>query len=132
MPVSLQGQCVSITSRTEELTQSLSIRAEATAVRTKFNSLFTMYSKIHKLISHAHPVNGQQLTVIHDHIDECLVYYGGIFPGVVPWMREWEFGLGLHGEQGGKSIYAQFNEITANSGGIMSSKMHYFCPYKII
>ena len=83
-----------------------------------------MYSKIHKLISHAHPVNGQQLTVIQDHIDEYLAYYRGILPGVriiikqhlledhaVPWMRKWGFGLGIRGEQGGESIHAQFDEI---------------------
>ena len=105
--------CASIISRTEELTQSFSIRAEATAVTTKFNSLFTMYSKIHKLILHAHPVNGQQLTVIQDHMDEYLAYYRGILPGdriiikqhlledhVVPWMGQWGFGLGPHLEQG--------------------------------
>ena len=128
--------CASIVSKTEELTQSPSIRAEAIAVKTKFHSLFTMYSKIHKLISHSHPVNQQQLSIIQDQIDEYMAYYRGIFPAVriilkqhlledhvVPWMREWGFGLGLHGEQGGESIHAQFNEISANSRGIV-------CPLK--
>ena len=38
-------------------------------------------------------------------------------------MDEWGLGMGFHGEQGGESIHAQFNEMTANSRGIV-------CPLK--
>ena len=91
---------------------------------------------MHRQISHTRPIDEEELSDIQVYIDEYLAYYRGIFPDgriiikqhlledhVVPWIRRWGFGMGLHGEQGGESIHAQFNEISANNRGIV-------CPLK--
>ena len=128
--------CTQCYAKTEELTQSPDIRSKALSVKTKFTALFKMYSVVHRQISHTRPINDEDLGDIQVYIDEYLAYYRGIFPDVriiikqhlledhvVPWIRRWGFGMGLHGEQGGESIHAQFNEISANNRGTV-------CPLK--
>ena len=40
---------------------------------------------------------------------------------VVPWMREWQQGLGVMGEQGAESIHAQFNVLRRTYNNIKSN-----------
>lgn len=128
--------CAGIVTKTEELTQSIDIISEAISIKTKFTSLFTMFSKIHKLVSHRRTIDEQELVVIQKRIDEYLAYFRGLFQKtritikqhlledhIVTWIRQWGFGMALHGEQGGESIHAQVNEMTANARGIV-------CPLK--
>ncbi len=67
---------------------------------------------------------------IHVKIHSYMSFYRTHFPGkvtpklhmlenhVLPWLRRWGVGMAMHGEQGGESVHAQFNTLTATHSGI--------------
>ena len=64
-----------------------------------------------------------------------MAFYRASFPGkvlpkhhflekhVVPWIKDWQFGLGLLGEQGGEYIHATFNRLGTIFKGVRNREL---------
>ncbi len=121
-----------IVSNTRQLTEAAGVISLAEDTKNTFFALFSLYSKVHKAVSHSDPIGLEELPAIQEKIDEYLTYFRATYPKcriipkqhlledhVVQWIERWGFGMGFHGEQGGESIHAQFNEVNANMRGIV-------------
>ena len=93
-------------------------------MKQKFLTLYTLYSRVHKHLSHKDPVRENETNGTEDSISMYMTFYKARFPEVriilrqhileahcVQWIGRWGFGLALHGEQGGEEIHATVNRI---------------------
>ena len=49
---------------------------------------------------------------------------------MVPWMRKWQCGLGIMGEQGAESIHARFNSLRRTYMNIVNDTQRLKCMLK--
>ena len=112
----------SVVRKTFQLTDDSNIHTLADDVKQKFLTLNTLYSRVHKHLSHKDPVRENESNDTEDSISMYMTYYRSRFPEVriiakqhileahfVQWIRRWGFGLALHGEQGGEEMHATVN-----------------------
>ena len=91
-----------------------------------FNKLNGLYLNVHNMVAHMTEVDDDAIEIVQQKIEEYLAYYRKHFPNsifpkqhfledhIVPWMKRWQFGLSLHGEQGGEAIHRKINRIQRN------------------
>ena len=110
-----------------EVTDNHNLHREAEDIQVKFLQLNALYSTVHRLISHAKPLpsaDEDQEGEIQAAIDRYMAFFRQAFPTTrvlpkqhilechcVDFMRQWRFGLGLLGEQGGEECHAVVNAI---------------------
>ena len=81
---------------------------------------------MHNMAAHMTEVDDDAIEIVQQNIEKYLAYYRKHFPKsifpkqhfledhIVPWMKTWQFGLSLHGEQGGEAIHCEINRIQRN------------------
>ena len=112
----------SVVRKTFQLTDDNNIHSLAYDVKRKFLTLNTLYSRVHKHLSHKDPVRENETNGTEDSISMYMTFYKARFPEVriilrqhileahcVQWIGRWGFGLALHGEQGGEEMHATVN-----------------------
>lgn len=120
-----------ILQRTYQVTDDHDLHNDAEGIKTKFIKLNRLFSAVHRLVSHTKPVSENNVSAIEDSITEYMTFYRSTFTDVriipkqhileshcVPWIRNWGFGLGLHGEQGGEQIHALVNQLKRRAWGM--------------
>ena len=125
----------SVVRKTFQLTDDNNIHSLADDVKRKFLTLNTLYSRVHKHLCHKDPVRENETNGIEDSISMYMTFYRARFPEVriilkqdvleahcVQWIRRWEFGLALHGEQGGEEIHATVNRIKRRAWGMRNDE----------
>ena len=96
-----------------------------------FKILNTLYSVVHKQISPAKPIASNDMEDLQHSIDRYMAFFRSNFPTVsilpkqhilechcVDFIRNWGFGLGLHGEQGGEETHAAINQLKRRTWGL--------------
>ena len=99
----------SVVRKTFQLTDDSNIHTLADDVKQKFLTLNTLYSRVHKHLSHKDPVRANETNDIEDSISVYITFHRERFPEViiiskqhileahcVQWIRRWGFGLALH------------------------------------
>ena len=78
---------------------------------------------MHRQISHGYAILPEHIEVITVYIQKYLDYFRKLFPDqiiskqhfledhVVQWISQWNFGMVLHGEQGGENLHKEFNRL---------------------
>ena len=81
------------------------------------------FSNVHKLVSHTKPVSEEDIAKAEEGIKEYMKIYRShpnskIIPKqhmlechAIDFMKEWGFGLALHGEQGGEDTHHVVNDL---------------------
>jgi len=126
-PAVYEDICGSVLGKTMEVTDNHNLHREAEDIQVKFLQLNALYSTVHRLISHAKPLpsaDEDQEGEIQAAIDRYMAFFRQAFPTTrvlpkqhilechcVDFMRQWRFGLGLLGEQGGEECHAVVNAI---------------------
>ena len=122
-PKVIAAVCNSVVTTTKKYTQEQSTVKAAEKIRDDFFLLFSRYRKLHKLISHAKPMNDTQIqqakiaivkyTKLHR---KMYSGYGNITPKLhlledhnMKFIEQYKHGLGFHGEQAVESVHAVFN-----------------------
>ena len=119
----------SIILKTKELTdnQHIIIFAESTA--EKFRKLNEAFSKVHKSLSHCHPIpedgfnDIDQLIKIYMqlariHLNKIIPKHHILEHHCMTFVRKFGFGLGMLGEQGGEGTHREFNRLHRVMHGI--------------
>ena len=130
-PDTITSLCNSIVKKTEELVEESDIKIKATQTSQKFQTLNTLYSNIHAIISHSRPVTDDDINTLDNNIKLYMSFYRREFPHVritpkqhlleshcIPFIRQHGFGLALHGEQGGEQIHAVVNRLERRMVGV--------------
>ena len=97
----------------------------------KFQQLNSHYASVHALISHTLPVTEAEVTQAEQCINSYMQFYWEIFENInitpiqhileshcIPFLRTWQFGLGLLREQGGGETHALINELKVRVRGV--------------
>ena len=99
------------------------ILEKAKEVSELFKELNHKFARVHNSISHCLPIAEEEAVEIEQYICDYLRFFREkigyqIIPKqhfleahVMPWIRKWQVGLGLHGEQGCESTHAIFNSL---------------------
>ena len=116
--------CNGVETRVRSLTQDPTLIQEAVKIKSKFSKLFSLHSKVHRLIGGSGPIGSEDIELAQSLIDKYMSYWRKEFPDesvtlkqhllevhTVPWLREYKVGFGLMGEQGFESIHAKINDI---------------------
>ena len=131
----INSLCDSVVTETEELVTEQQLRHRVGEICSKFKDLNTLYGRIHSKISHARPVNKEDINFLNEDIKSYMTFYRKTFTETritpkqhlleyhcVPFMERFGFGLGLHGEQGGEEIHAVINQRKRRAWGMKSNK----------
>lgn len=113
-----------VITKTKELTRKTTIIEHSVNVAHKYQLLTKAYAKVHSLVGVTTPLTESDISDIDDKISKYMRLYRSTFPNstvtvkqhllehhVVPFLRNYPFGLNFFGEQGGESIHAKFNII---------------------
>ena len=127
----IDSLCNSILTKTTELTADEQTRAKAQSISNKFKTLNSLYSQVHKAISHSRPMTEEDIDKADENIKQYMSFFRNSFPTTkiipkqhllevhcVTFMRQYKFGLGLHGEQGGEEIHAVINRLMRRAWGM--------------
>ena len=108
----------------QELTSNAEIIEEAYEIKDQFDNINQCYSSVHKKVAHDKFIPDEATHEIGVAIQAYMRAYRNSFPNtniipkqhiledhILPWIKNWHFGLGFHGEQGGESIHSAFNTI---------------------
>ena len=130
-PSVIDNICQSVVRIADETSNSREIKAEALGIGKKFHQLNTLYSSVHKRISHKRPVTDADIREADKSIVSYMNYFRKYFPDtrIIPkqhilehhcidFMKTWHFGLALHGEQGGEETHALINELKVRVRGV--------------
>ena len=129
-PNVIASVCASVSAKTYALTENENIRMDSEHVSQTFHELNTLYSNVHQKVSHSRHVNEEDLPQITININQYMTYFRKQFPKkvipkmhfledhIVPWMKAYGFGMGLHGEQGGEGTHRLFKKLRKTHSGI--------------
>jgi hypothetical protein len=125
----------SVVTKTYKLTDNHDIHCLADDIQSKFYTLNTLYSHVHKLVSHKNPIKKDKIKDIEVAIANYMQHYRGTFSDkrVIPkqhilekhcvtWIKTWGFGLALHGEQGGEEMHAAINRLKRRAWGLRNNE----------
>ena len=117
-------ECKNILSPYENDAQKVDlILKKAENVSQIFIKLNSKFAKVHNAVSHCLPLGEVEADEIEQYISDYLTFYRETFEfqiipkqhfleiHVIEWIRRWQTGLGLHGEQGCESSHAIFNGL---------------------
>lgn len=135
--------CDSVLQNTMKLTEDtlplgmmIRLQNKAKAISAKFKRLNELYCKVHSSISHKLPVRGAEtIRQIESGIEAYMQFYRENFESVkiipkqhilechcVEFIREFGFGLGLLGEQGGEECHATINILKSRTYGLQTQE----------
>ena len=116
--------CNGIKEKTQELTECTELLNKADEIRNKFVTLNQRFHFVHTAISSAQPIKTNEIFGIQHAIKSYMNYLRLTFPTesitpkqhmlehhCVSWIRDWGFGMGFHGEQGGERLHAVCNKL---------------------
>uniref|UniRef100_A0A1X7V868 Uncharacterized protein n=1 Tax=Amphimedon queenslandica TaxID=400682 RepID=A0A1X7V868_AMPQE len=119
-PQNIATLCQSVIETAKE--NDISLLTNAQAVSEKFHSAFTLFSKCHKLYDGTALFSESMIDELEVAIDCFVAYYRATFSKatftpklhmledhMIPWIKLWNTGCGLMGEQGAESLHAKFN-----------------------
>ena len=103
----------SVSAKAQSLTMNTDIRKQATSIAKKYRTLNCLYSKVHTSVSHSRAINEDEIEEAEESIKKYILKfrkYCDVFTPklhilehhVIPWMEMYGYGMGLHGEQGGR------------------------------
>ena len=129
-PAVFEDLCDSILEKSCELSSSVKINEMAEKTSTKFKTLNMKFSKVHVAISHGRRIDGAEVANLKKLLTEYMTFFRQHFrrvlpkmhmleEHVLPWIERWGFGMAMHGEQGGESIHAEYNEQKVIARGII-------------
>ena len=111
-----------VVDKTRDLCPSLV--PEARTVAAKYAKLFNLFGTCHRRYNTSSFLDGPAIDALSQDINNYLAYFRASFPSetvppkmhlledhVIPWIRQWHFGLGFHGEQGGESVHALRRDV---------------------
>ena len=117
-------ECKNILSPYENGAQKVDLILEkAENISEIFHKLNSKFAKVHNSVSHCLPLGEAETDEIEQYIKDYLAFYRETFEfqiipkqhfleiHVLQWIRRWQTGLGLHGEQGCESSHAVFNGL---------------------
>ena len=123
--------CDQVLRKTMEITDNHLLHNLADDISLQFKTLNTLYSVVHKQISPAKPIASNDMEDLQHSIDRYMAFFRSNFPTVsilpkqhilechcVDFIRNWGFGLGLHGEQGGEETHAAINQLKRRTWGL--------------
>lgn len=122
--------CQGVIDKAVELSGADNIKRMAEKTCKKFKKLNHLYSLVHQSVAHSFPIPTDHMDDVIEKIDAYMLYYRNEFPNrVLPkqhilenhvptWISRWGVGMGLHGEQGGESVHAEFNQLQVSVRGI--------------
>ena len=132
-PNVIESVCQSVVRVTDDMTTKKEIKEQAHSIAKKFFRLNSLYSKVHKHVSHMKPVTPADIKQAEVHINKYMAFYREHFPQtniipkqhilehhIIDFMKAWNFGLALHGEQGGEEIHAFINELKPRARSVLS------------
>ena len=134
--------CTSMKNKVQSISSNPDTLKEATEVSEKFKKLNNLYYYVHSQISHGYAILPEDIEVITVSIQKYLDYFRKLFPDqiipkqhfledhVVQWISQWNFGMVLHGEQGGKSLYKEFNRLGRVMQGVQNEIDKLLCIMK--
>ena len=123
--------CDNLVQQVKKATESKRTRDRAAEISSKFRQLNKLFSSVHVKMSHKNPVTETDVQNTQMCVDSYMSFYRAQFPDVpiipkqhlleyhcIPWMRNWKFGMGLHGEQGGEQTHATLNLLKGRAWGV--------------
>ena len=123
--------CNSVVRKTFQLTDNNDTHDLALEIKSKFLHLNSLFSKVHEMLSHRRPVGKHDFPDIENAIMQYMQYFRRTFATVkilpkqhileahcVPFIKQWGFGMALHGEQGGEQMHATVNQLKRRAWGI--------------
>lgn len=115
--------------RTQQVCPSL--EPEARSIAAKYAELFHLLGTCHRQYNTSAILDDHAVDALGQDIKNYLAYFRATFPSesvppkmhlledhVTPWIRQWHFGLGFHGEQGGESVHAHLNSLRCDVRGL--------------
>ena len=108
--------------KVESLVLDENIRVDARTMRSNFIELNNKYRDVHDRIAHARHIPHDEANDHQASVNQYMQTFRAISPKILPkqhlledhacqWITSWQFGLGLHGEQGGEAIHREFRII---------------------
>ena len=101
-----------------------------------------MYYVIHSKVAHGYAVLPDDIDDIEESIENYMTFYREMFPNkVIPkqlflaehvpqWICRWNFGLALHGQQGGEGVHKEFNRLGRVMQGVRNGLEKLHCIMK--
>lgn len=127
--------CHSVTDKTDEVTTCKDIQEKARIISGKFTQLNSLFSDVHRCISHQRAINDDEIEDIDTCVKTYMSFYRQVFPSVavipkqhllehhcVPWIRRWGTGMALLGEQGGEETHATVNALLRKVWGLRNKQ----------
>ncbi|XP_078703474.1 uncharacterized protein LOC144928666 [Branchiostoma floridae x Branchiostoma belcheri] len=109
----------------------LALITKTRGIAEKYKKVFQQFAQCYKHFTHGEKMDTEQIDLLDDSIRTFLASFRESFPAatfpikmhileqhVVPYVRRWGFGLGLHDEQGIEQMHACFNTIKRRTAGI--------------
>ena len=124
--------CQSVVEKTFQLSDSVEVQTKAHDIASKFQILNEFFARVHKHIAHALPTTDEEINKLDSDIIRYMDFYRTSFGKhrIIPkqhilechstdFMRNWKFGLGFLGEQGGEETHAFINKLKVRVRGIV-------------
>ena len=123
--------------KTCELSGKSNISKRVQQICKILNKLNGLYINVHNMAAHMTEVDDDAIEIVQQNIEKYLAYYRKHFPNSifpkqnfledVPWMKRWQFGLSLHGEQGREAIHHEINRIQRNMYHVADPSKKFLC-----
>ena len=106
----------------DSLVSDSKINMDARSVRKNFIELNGAYRDAHSRLAHSRHVSRNEANDHQAFVSLYMEKFREMSPKILPkhhlledhacqWIQSWQFGLGLHGEQGGEAIHREFRRL---------------------